>query len=93
LSFYPYPSVGEPVGRLSDLCFEGEHGLPLRPRAARTRVSGKPYEVGGRDRGVNHDGTVVNIDSFRISTIPHSGEGCGDTLTDWIFFKERSNIT
>jgi hypothetical protein len=42
-------------------------------------VSGNPIEVGDVKRGVNHDKTVVNIDSSGISTPPHSGEGCGDT--------------
>jgi hypothetical protein len=37
-------------------------------------------EVGGLKRGLNHDETIVNIHSFVIITLPHSGEGCGDTL-------------
>ena len=65
----------------------------MRPRAARIRVSGKPYEVGGLANWGKVDGSLANIALQEIATPPHSGEGCGDTLTEGIFFKERSNIT
>ena len=81
------PSVASATG-----VFAGEHGLPLRPRAARIRVSGKHMEVGGLQRGVNHDKTIANAGLDDIGTPPHSGEGCGDTLTGGIYLKERSNF-
>jgi hypothetical protein len=56
-------------------------------------VSGKPYEVGGLANWGKVDGSLANIALQEIATPPHSGEGCGDTLTEGIFFKERSNIT
>ena len=75
------PSVGEPVFRVSD---EGGfwrawplgHAQPVSPREWE-----KPTEFGGVAERVNRGKTVVKIEPFQISGIPHCGEGCGETLT------------
>jgi hypothetical protein len=42
----------------------------------------KPTEVGGAAEGQNTDKTIVNKGWFDIRTLPHSGEGGGDTLNE-----------
>ena len=52
-----------------------------RPRAAhKAACAEKPTEVGGAAQRVNWGKTIVNIEWFQITGVPHRGEGYGEPL-------------
>src|ERR1035438_2951443 len=61
-------------------------------REAQKSASRKPTEVGGVEDCGKVIETPVNKGRSRIGGYPRCGEGCGDTLTKGIFFKDRSSF-
>jgi hypothetical protein len=71
----------QPV-RVSTRCLSRERRGRARPNLAAR--SPKHHEVGGGTRERNSDETIADKGSFAIRGIPHSGEGCGDTLRGFV---------